>query len=145
MQTLSKLIAASCLLLSMSASARDSIQSYSIADALNSEAAKSLLGTDIQFYFGDQKHGEIQKRLGEFRSNQKTNAFNKTDKAACEWAFLSTMVSLRNRAKQEGANAVVNIRSNYRNNITSSAETFQCGSGALIAGVALVGEMVTLK
>ena len=48
------------------------------------------------------------------------------------------------RAQQLGANAVVNIKSNYRNNLTSSTETFQCGAGTFVAGVALQGEVVTI-
>jgi uncharacterized protein YbjQ (UPF0145 family) len=55
------------------------------------------------------------------------------------------MKSLREKAQSFGANAVVNIRSNYRNNLTSSTTTFKCGSGMLISGVALVGDVVELK
>jgi len=55
------------------------------------------------------------------------------------------MKELRDKAKSVGANAVVNIRSNYRNNTTSSATTFKCGSGMLMSGVALKGEIVTLE
>lgn len=73
------------------------------------------------------------------------NAFNKTDEKACNWAFLSAMIALKDRAVREGGNAVINIKSNYKNNLTSSEKTFQCGAGALMAGVALTGEVVTLK
>jgi uncharacterized protein YbjQ (UPF0145 family) len=138
----------SALLISLcgaSASARDDIADYSIADALASEKAKNILGTNIQFYFGDQPHGAIVKRFSESATNHKTNGSNKTDKEACEWAFLSAMKALRDKAQSFGANAVVNIRSNYRNNISSSATTFKCGSGMLISGVALVGDVVEIK
>jgi uncharacterized protein YbjQ (UPF0145 family) len=134
-----------CLLLPLNnVYARDSIASFSIAEALSSDKAKELLGTSVKFYFGEQKHAAIAKTLGEFRTNRKTNAFNKSDKAACEWAFLSAMVSLRDRALQMGATAVVDIKSNYRNNLTSSDDSFQCGAGTAIAGVALVGTMVKM-
>jgi uncharacterized protein YbjQ (UPF0145 family) len=127
------------------ASARDDIADYSIADALASEQAKNILGTDIQFYFGDQAHGAIAKNFSEYSTNKKTNGANKSDKEACEWVFLSAMKSLREKAQSVGANAVVNIRSNYRNNTTSSATTFKCGSGMLISGVALKGDVVEIK
>lgn len=133
------------LLFPFMASARDTVESYPIADVLNSEAAKSKLGNNVKFYFGDQTYGPVEQKLGEYRTNRKTNAFNKSDKEACEWVFLTAMIALRDRAVQEGGNAVVNIRSNYRNNLTSSNDTFQCGSGALVAGVALVGDVVKLK
>ncbi len=124
--------------------ARDDIGSYSIQDALDSEQSKTKLGNDIKFYFGDQSHGKILKNYGVFKSNKKTNAFNKSDLNACQRSFLSAMISLKNRAITEGGNAVINIKSNYRNNLTSSEDTFQCGAGAFIAGVALVGTVVTL-
>lgn len=132
-------------LMSATAQARDTVSAYNIADFLKSDLAKEKLGTQVAFYFGEQKHPAVVKNMGEFRTNKKTNAFNKSDKEACEWAFLSAMISLRDRALQEGANAVINIKSNYRNNLTSSNDTFQCGAGAVMAGVALVGDVVKTK
>jgi uncharacterized protein YbjQ (UPF0145 family) len=128
-----------------SVSARDDIADYSVADALATEQAKAILGDQIKFYFGDQKHGKVAKKFGEFGSNKKSNGVGKSDKEACERAFLSAMKSLRVRAQREGGNAIVNIRSNYRDITTSSKDTFKCGSGGIMSGVALLGEVVTLK
>lgn len=125
--------------------ARDDIGSYSIETALNSEVAKAKLGTDIKFYFGEQKHPKVLSDFGEFKTNKKTNAFNKTDEEACDWVFLSAMIALKDRAVKEGGNAVIDIKSNYKNNLTSSEETFQCGAGTMVAGVALTGKVVQLK
>lgn len=133
------------ILCAANASARDDIADYSIADALASEQARNILGTEIKFYFGDQSHSAITKNFSEYSTSRKTNGANKSDKEACEWVFLSVMKELRDKAKSVGANAVVNIRSNYRNNTTSSATTFKCGSGMLISGVALKGEVVTIE
>lgn len=140
--TITALILSVCAL---DASARNDVEEYSIADALASQQAKDILGNDIQFYFGDQAHGEVLETFSEYSSNRKTNGSNKSDKEACEWVFLTTMKALREKAQSVGANAVVNIRSNYKNNLTSSSTTFKCGSGMLISGVALVGDVVTLK
>jgi uncharacterized protein YbjQ (UPF0145 family) len=127
------------------AAARDDIQDYSIAEALATEQAKTILGTNIQFYFGDQPHPAVVKNFSEYGSNRKTNGVNKTDKEACQWAFISAMKALRDKAKSVDANAVVNIRSNYRNNTTSSSTTFKCGSGSIMSGVAVLGDVVTIK
>ena len=124
--------------------ARDDVSGYSIKEALGLEQSKSKLGENIKFYFGDEAHGEILQNFGEFKTNKKTNAFNKSDLEACQWAFLSAMISLRDRTVREGGNAVINIKSNYRNNLTSSNDSFQCGAGTFVAGVALVGTVVTL-
>jgi len=145
MRRLIALVIASVLFVSSSAFARDTVESYSIEDALGLEKAKSVLGDQVKFYFGNAFKGEVQKDFGEFRTNKKTNAFGKSDLAACQWAFLSAMVSLRDRALKEGGNAVVNIRSNYKNNMTTSETTFRCGAGGLMAGVALIGEVVTIE
>ena len=125
--------------------ARNDIQDYSIQEALSLEQAKEKLGNEIRFYFGNQKHGKIQKNYGEFGTNKKTNAFLKTDKQACTWAFLSAMIQLEKRAIHEGGNAVINIKSNYKNKETVSETTFQCGAGNVVAGVALKGTVVVIK
>ncbi|MGJ8648581.1 MAG: excinuclease ATPase subunit [Marinomonas colpomeniae] len=125
--------------------ARDDVEAYSIFSAINSDVAKTKLGTDVSFYFGDQSYGKVLKELGEFKTNKKTNAFGKSDTEACNWVFLSAMISLKQRAIKEGGNAVVDLKSNYKDNLISNTETFQCGAGAVIAGVALVGRVVTLE
>lgn len=129
----------------MSAQARDDIQEYSIKEALSTEKAKEILGTNVKFYFGKQGHGPVVKRFGEFGTNKKTNGVGKSDRQACEWAFYSALLSLKQRAEREGGNAVINIRSNYRGNTTTSNDTFRCGSGAIMSGVALLGDVVTIK
>lgn len=136
----------SSLVLAPAALARDDIGSYSVADAMSVESVKEALdfGTDVRFYFGSQGHGAIQKNFGSFGTNKKTSAFGKSDEEACRWAFASAMKTLKERAIREGGNAVVNIKSNYRNNITESNDTYECGAGNVIAGVALVGTVVQL-
>ena len=124
--------------------ARDDRGMYSISDALNTEDAKAKLVKDIRLYFGDQSHPKIIKSFGEFMSNKKTNAFNKTDERACQWNFLSAMISFQERAQRMGGNAVVNIRSYYKKNTISSQTEFECGSGTFVAGVTFLGDVVTL-
>ena len=138
------LLLLSLLLLPPAVYARDDIGSYSIKEALDLEQSKEELGNDIKFFFGKQAHGKILRNHGVVRTNKKTNAFGKSDLDACQWAFLSAMITLRDSALTEGANAVINIKSYYRNDLASSEDTFQCGAGAFVAGVALVGTVVTL-
>jgi uncharacterized protein YbjQ (UPF0145 family) len=54
------------------------------------------------------------------------------------------VLELQERARKEGGNAVINIKSNYRNEERASATQYTCGAGAVIAGVALKGDVVTL-
>ncbi len=139
------ILALTIMLCSTQAMSRDDRLKISINDALSTEAAKTKLSAGIRFYFGDQAHGEVAKKFGQYSSNKKTNAFGKSDQKACEWAFLSAMISLQSRAEREGGDAVINIYSNYKNTEFKSDTEFECGAGAFMAGVALKGTVVKLK
>ncbi len=96
-------------------------------------------------HFGTQEHPTLARTIGDWVSNKKTNATGKSDQAACQWAFLSAMLSLQNRAVAEGGNAVVNIRSYYKKNELSNDTDFECGAGTFVAGLALKGTVVELE
>jgi hypothetical protein len=141
---LAVLVTAIAVLGTVNVNARDDRNMWSINEALNTEDAKQKLNKGISFYFGDQSHPKILKNYGEFMSNKKTNAFNKTDEKACQWNFLSAMMSFQERAQRMGGNAVVNIRSYYKKNTISSQTEFECGSGAFVSGVTFLGDVVTV-
>jgi len=126
------------------AAARDEQNLYAIGQALKSPAAQGKLDLGIRLFFGRQRHPNLTKDFGEWRTSKKTNAFAKSDPQACEWVFLSAVIALQERARKEGGNAVINIVSNYKNIVTSSESEYVCGAGALIAGVALKGRVVNL-
>lgn len=134
----------SLALMSAVAIARDSQNMHSLNDALNTPSAKQKLDPDVKLYFGNQNHPKVERKIGVWGSNKKTNAFGKSDKKACEWAFLSATLTMQARAKAEGGNAIINIKSNYKNIEISSDTEYMCGAGALMAGVALKGEVVKL-
>jgi hypothetical protein len=126
------------------AQARDTALKLPLKDAMETPDAKSQLGTDVKFFFGDQKHPAAKTTLGTYTANKKTNFANKSDKEGCEWAFLSAMLSLKQRAIAEGGNAVVNIQSFYKKKEFSSATEYECHAGAFVGGVALRGTVVKL-
>ena len=141
-----RFVAFALLSLSLAAShafARNTVSDYLINDALNSDPGK--VGSDVALYFAGQPHAPVAKSFGEAATNKKTNAFGKSDEQACQHVFLSAVLELQDRARKEGGNAVIDIKSNYKDQETASATTFTCGAGAVIAGVALKGEVVTLK
>ncbi len=132
------------LFVASDATARDTLHQYSIANVLsNPEFAPRL--ADVAFYFGSQEHPEAILTFGDDKTNKKTNAFNKTDQEACDWAMLSALLQLRSRAISLGANAVVNIQSNYKDNLVSSETEYTCGAGAIMAGVALTGSFIKIE
>lgn len=133
------------ILISGPSFARDSATMLSIAEAFETEAFKEKLDGDVKFYFGSQKHATPKKSFGEFTSNKKTNSFNKSDKKACQWAFLSALIALQDRANREGGDAFINITSYYKRNEVVSNTEFECHAGAIVSGVALKGDAVKLK
>src|SRR5262245_928384 len=87
--------------------ARDDLNYWPLEDALTSPGAKEKINPEIKLYFGKQKHPAVEKKILEVRTNKKTNGFNKGDKEACEWTFLSAIIALQERAEREGGNAVI--------------------------------------
>lgn len=124
------------------AKARDTRYLLSIASAVDTPDGAEALDPDIPMYFAGQKPTTFQKKIGVFVSNRKTNAFLKKDETACNWALLSALKSLQERAVKEGGNAVINIESYYKKVPYKSATKFECYAGATIAGVALRGTVV---
>jgi len=137
-------IAIATMLIAPDATARNTLVKMSIAEFMENPTHSSQL-EGVSFYFGEQEHPAIAKSFGDYRTNKKTNAFNKSDQEACRWVMLSAMLVLHQRALSLGANAVVNIRSNYKSNEESSTTDYTCGAGALMAGVALIGTFVTIE
>jgi uncharacterized protein YbjQ (UPF0145 family) len=76
---------------------------------------------------------------------QKTNGVGKSDEEACNWALQSALIRLQNAAKAAGANAVVNIVSNYKNIPHSDSQKYECHAGAVMTGVAFRGDLAKIK
>ncbi len=141
---LSALIATCITLSSTPADARDTRLKMPIASAMSKAQSSGKLPQGVRFFFGSQKFASPSRSLGPVTTSRKTNFFNKSDSEGCEWTFLSAMMALGERARALGANAVVGIRSNYRNQEFSSETEYECGAGAVSGGVAFKAEIVTL-
>jgi hypothetical protein len=126
------------------AEGRDDRLMFPIKEALTSSRAEGRISPDVKLFFAGEKYPAPVQRLGTFKSNRKTNGVGKSDQEACNWAFLTTVLSLQERARKEGGNAVVDIKSVYKGTVTSSATEFMCGAGSIMAGVALEGTVVKL-
>jgi len=127
-----------------SAARAETVLMLPVQNVLSSADAREKLDGSVRFYFGKTPHPAIVANLGSYITNKKTNGVGKEDEAACSWVMLSALIALQERAKQLGANAVVNIHSFYRKNEISSDDAYECHAGAIMAGVALKGDMVKL-
>ena len=126
------------------AQARETRHKFPIEAALAKAQASGQLAPGIKLFWGTQKHPKPTAQLGPTRTNKKTNFFNKTDQEGCEWAFLSAMITFTQYAQRVGGNAIVNIRSNYKNIEFTSETEYRCGAGNVTGGVAFVGDVVKL-
>ena len=137
------LLLAACASAAMPAAARDTFHDLPVEEAKQSElGAEKLL--DVPFYMKGQEHPAVAQDLGVFTSNRRTNAFNKSDEQACEIAFLSAVIALQERARKQGGDAVVEVRSITKHNDLESPTQYRCVAGNLIANVALEGRVVRL-
>ena len=132
-------IALTVLLCATAAQARDTLLNIPLADVMLMPEAQTELDGSVKFYLAGAATPKISKRMGSDVSNPKTNAFNKSDEFACKWAALSALKAFQNKAKAQGANAVVDIVSYYKRNESKSDTTFECHAGAFVAGLALKG------
>lgn len=119
---------------------RDTTHHLSINDALKSSEAATVLNPNIKLYFGTPAPGKVV--VANTVTNKKTNAANKTDEKACQWAFLSAVKQLQDKAASKGATKVGNIVSYYKKNTFKSRTEYECHAGNIISGVALKGDIV---
>lgn len=134
----------STLLLAPVADARDTRLHLDIAQALAAGKADGTLDGSVRFYFKGGKT-PAATRLGPGTTNKKTNAVGKSDEEACQWVFLSALKALQEAARSRGANAVIDIESNYKKQVFASATQYECAAGGIMAGVALKGVYATVK
>ena len=140
--------------------ARDEIMSYPIADAMLRAPEANTPIEGVAFYFGDHSIPETTTKFDEIKTVRRTNLntsanvkkdtkssrLSKTNKRklACEWAFLAAIQALQNNAKSQSANAVINIKSNWKNTESSSETNYTCAVGNAMVGVALKGIPATI-
>ena len=129
---------------SFAASAEDKMVKFPIAGAMAANDAQQRLGDSVKFYFADQQTPKVASKITSDKTSQRTNGFGKSAEKACNWVFLSAMLALQKRATEVGADAVVNIVSNFKDQEFASQTEYECADGAIMAGVALKGDFVKL-
>lgn len=117
---------------------------YSIDEALQYRDYREQL-QGVKLYFGNQRHPAVARTIGVRTTSQKSNAVGRENKETCARAFASALLRLKAAALKSGGDAVINIKSNYQHNEVSSESHYQCASGVLMSGVALMGTVVKLR
>jgi len=123
--------------------ARDDKYILPIQAALETKDVLGKPDGSVKFFYGKQQTPQIMTRLGSETTHGRVAKLRNTDEIVCGAAFLAALLALQKRAKQAGANAVVNIVSFYRQVEMSSASEFECHAG-MAAHVYLKGEIVKI-
>ena len=125
--------------------ARDTTHYLPFEQVVAEATASGKLDGSVKFYLAGTtpKGAEVIRR--DVTTSKKTNAFNKTDEAACSWALQSALIGMQKAAKAAGANAVVDVASNYQHVEYKDSQKYECHAGALMAGVALKGNLAKVK
>jgi len=133
------------LALPFSSSARDSAVHLDFNNAVQQAVQAGVIDGSVRFYLAGAKVPGNVKRLNESITNQKTNAFGKSDDVACDHVLRSALIRLHDAAKRAGANAVVDIVSFYKRREYKSTENYECHAGVTLAGVALKGTIANIN
>ncbi|MCU1718390.1 hypothetical protein [Pseudomonas sp. 5P_3.1_Bac2] len=114
-------------------------------DAVQSSIQAGFLDGSVKFYLAGQTTPSDATKIRTQYSSRKTNASNKNESDACLRSLQSALLSLQNSAKQNGANAVVNIISLNQLDAYKDPQKYQCTTGKLMSSVTLRGDLVTFK
>ena len=126
--------------------ARDTAHFLDFNTVVTEAVQAGRLDGSVKFYLaGNKPAGSVSVVKSGVTTSQKTNAFNKSDEEACRWVLQSALIRLQDAAKAAGANAVVDIASNYKNKEYKDATKYECHAGAIMAGVALKGKLASIK
>ena len=125
--------------------AKDQIKHYPFANAVVEATKSGKLDGTVKFYLHDNDpQGQMEVVKSDVSVNRKTNAFGKADQSTCDWALQSALIALQAEAKAAGANAVVDIVSDYGDEY-SDPEKYECHVGFLMSGVIMKGKLAKVQ
>ena len=106
--------------------------------------AQTRLDPAVRLFFGPQQFAPPTSWRHDYFVDRSGNALFTSAESACRSVLLDNLVTLQDRARAVGANAVVNIVSDYSLSPRNDSDTYQCHVGNVTASVSLKGTMVTL-
>lgn len=124
--------------------ATDKVVHFAFNNAVVAATQSGKLDGSVKFYLADIKPAGQATVLKTITIEKKTNAFGKQDQVSCDWALQSALISLQDDAKEVGANAVVDIVSDYDNEYRDN-EKYECHVGFLMSGVVLKAKLAKLQ
>ena len=126
------------------AHARDEQRLNDVAAALGTPEGRDRFDDTIQFFWADQETPAAEQSFSIHTAERKTFLPTRTEQEACDQSFIEALASLRDAARKIGANAVVGIKSLYKNREFRSATQYECRLSYFSASVTLEGRLVKL-
>lgn len=113
-------------------------------DVLAMPQAQTRLDPAVRLFFGQQQFPQPTSWRHDYFVDRSGNAVFSSAESACRNVALDNLVTLQERARAVGANAVVNIVSDYSRTPHQDNDSYQCHVGSLTANVSFKGTMATL-
>lgn len=107
-------------------------------------AAQTQSAKDVTLYFGDQKHANVKTMLGKKEVAVRVPRTMDGQDATCNIALAKALDQLRDYAREQHANAVINVRTRFQRTETTSATEYICGSSNNGSTLAVRGDVVKL-
>jgi hypothetical protein len=109
-------------------------------------ALQTQNGQDVALYFGEQPHGAVMQSFGNkeiaVRVPRKPDV---SPEANCNNALAKALQDLRDYARAQHANAVVDIKTRFQHNESVSSKEFTCGASLNGSTLAVRGDVVKLE
>ncbi|PWK87716.1 excinuclease [Fulvimonas soli] len=126
--------------------AADKVVHLSYDNAVAEATRSGKLDGSVKFYFaGNVPPGQVTVVNDNATVNRKTNAFGKKDQVTCDWVLQSALIALQDDAKAAGANAVIDIVSDYDGKEYRDAHNYECHVGFLMSGVQLKAKLAKVQ
>lgn len=126
------------------AEARDEQRLFDLATVLSSPEGRDRFDDTVQFFWAGQDAPATAQAFSVQTSQRKTFAPTRTAREACDQSFIEALAALRDAAKKAGGNAVVSIKSLYKNREFRSPVEYECRMTYFAASVTLEGKLVRL-
>jgi hypothetical protein len=113
---------------------------------LPAAAIQTQNAQDVALYFGEQQHAAVKQEFGnkEFavRVPRKPEI---SPEANCNIALTKALQDLRDYARAQHANAVINVKTRFQHNEAASPNEFMCGASLNGSTLAVRGDVVMLE
>jgi glutamate 5-kinase len=116
------------------------IKSLPVPAALNTQK-----GQDVALYFGEQPHASVKQSFGTKEIAVRVpRSPDISLEANCNNALTKAVQELRDYARTQHANAVVEIKTRFQRNEAVSSTEFKCGASLNASTLAIRGDVVQL-